>query len=153
MKASLLLPRYYKMIGIILFSIGIIGFIMINNYNLELKLFDNKFFKSNSLSSILTKTDNFSMTLVIILTLLGLLFMGFSKLKIEDEMTTMIRLKSLQWAVYICVTLLIIISLFTFSVSFLIYCLINWFLFLGAYCVIFNFQIWRLNLLIQKDAK
>ena len=48
-------------------------------------------------------------------TLVGLMLIGFSKLKIEDEYSQKIRLDSLLWATYLNVGLLILATLFIYG--------------------------------------
>ncbi|RZK41603.1 MAG: hypothetical protein EOO90_10490 [Pedobacter sp.] len=61
----------------------------------------------------------FSYPLIYICFVFGLLLWSFSKYKIEDEMTKSQRLESLQLAVYFNYFLLLIATLFTYSLDFL----------------------------------
>lgn len=87
----------------------------------------------------------------ILLVVFGLLFIAFSKERIEDEQITQVRLDSLQWAVYI-----------NYAVFILCVILINGndFITIVAYSVItpliyfiirFRWKIYRLNRLIKNN--
>ncbi len=82
MKTSFLLPNSYKRIGIILFSIGLIIWIVTQRgvFNSQL----------NHTTKVVTLTISFFSFLI------GLYFITFSKEIVEDEFINSIRLKSFQ---------------------------------------------------------
>ena len=82
MKTSILLPNPYKRIGIILFSIGLIIWIVTQR-----GIFNSQF---NHTTKVVTLTVSFFSFLI------GLYFVTFSKEVVEDEYINSIRLKSFQ---------------------------------------------------------
>lgn len=82
MKTTLLLPSPYKKIGIILFSIGLIIWIVTQRgiFNSQL----------NHTTKVVTLTISFFSFLI------GLYFITFSKEVVEDEYINSVRLKSFQ---------------------------------------------------------
>jgi hypothetical protein len=99
MKPTLLLPRYFKIIGSILAAPGIVlGALFQFDYRylpfLDYGNADHGHIFWGSMS-----TANFTDEVSITLSILGLLFIGFSKFRNEDEQVSIIRLKSLYWAV------------------------------------------------------
>ncbi len=80
MKISMVLPRYFKWIGLVLFLIGC--FIPDAQLNLD-------------------DVNNPIGLLIQILSFSGLIMMAASRIKEEDEWVQYIRLNSLQWAILI----------------------------------------------------
>jgi hypothetical protein len=81
----------------------------------------------------------------ILLIVSGLLFIGFSKEKIEDEQISQIRLDSLQWAVYFNYALFIICVLFIYGVHFIPVLIFNIISPLIFFIIRFRWKIYQLN--------
>lgn len=147
MKTKLLFPSFFKVPGLLLFLVGLGLFTAWSKFGLEfrwLKLPDS----NGSLSSLANSSDNYTFSLALSLVLLGLVFLGFSKLKLEDEMIAAIRLRSLQMSIYITVFSFLFVTMFTFSFAFLTYAMWLWYGFLFLYCAIFYSKI-----ILLKSAK
>jgi len=87
MIPKILFPRYFKWVGLVIY---LIMFIYGGYYGQIYKLDD----------------VNFSTGLYIQLGIFaGLIMMIYAKLKVEDEMTTQIRMVSLQWAILVFIIL------------------------------------------------
>lgn len=130
MKPKLLFPNKFRYLGYILAVPGfILGyFVLFHEYRIP--DFAVKMRAKNYIDR--SMYENFTNELALTLVIVGLLFIAFSKLKREDELTSRIRLNTLYWAVLInyflygMYTLLNIfilrkalwdeLSLFTFSV-------------------------------------
>ena len=95
MLPNLLLPRYFKFIGLSLYLIGF----AINFYFLP---------------DLLDATNGTSL-LIQILILLGLLLFCNSKQKYEDEFIQHCRLKSIQWAVLLFVFLRVVFKIMVYT--------------------------------------
>ncbi len=121
--------------------VGFALFIACNNYNFQFGFLKLKT-KTNSL---LATTDNYTFSSAIILMLVGLVFIAFSRLKNEDEMVAHIRLISLQISVYCGVALFMLLTLFTFSFAFLVYSILLWYIMLVVFCVMFYGKIFLLR--------
>jgi hypothetical protein len=65
------------------------------------------------------KYDDIRFELVITLFILGCIFIGFSKLKSEDEFTIKLRLESLLWAVYINFGIFLLSVIFIYGLIFI----------------------------------
>ncbi|WP_295668976.1 hypothetical protein [uncultured Mucilaginibacter sp.] len=81
----------------------------------------------------------------ILLIVSGLLFIGFSKEKIEDEQISQIRLDSLQWAVYFNYALFIVCVLFIYGVHFIPVLIFNIISPLIFFIIRFRWKIYQLN--------
>lgn len=61
---------------------------------------------------------NFTDEIATIGSIIGLIFIAFSKVKFEDEYVSKIRLESLQWAIYLNFVLLIIATIFVHGLAY-----------------------------------
>ena len=119
MKLNFLLPNKWKKWGWGMFLIGLGLFITEISTNgsikLELPIFGHwgsNFILDNNISTDGTSYWGFKVhdvmpTLILILSVIGLLMMYFSREKVEDEMTSKMRLDSLAWATILnCILIL-----------------------------------------------
>jgi len=83
--------------------------------------------------------------IIILLIVFGLLFIAFSKEKIEDEQISQLRLDSLQWAVYFNYALFIVCVLFVYGVHFIPVLIFNIISPLVFFIIRFQWKIYRLN--------
>jgi hypothetical protein len=86
-----------------------------------------------------------------ILVLCGLLFIAFSKEKIEDEQIIKLRLESLQWAIYLNYAIFILGIAFTSNIHVRDILLLNIWTPLVFFIVRFRWVIFKLNRSIQED--
>jgi amino acid transporter len=77
--------------------------------------------------------------------IMGLVFVAFSKRKLEDERVTHLRLTSLLWATYLTYALLIVITLFVFGMPFLWVLIINMIALLVVFIARFEFVLYKTN--------
>lgn len=124
MKPTLLLPHYFKIIGFILAVTGVILGALFKFDDRYLPFLDyngghsgHSIIESNGSNNL---TDEAATTLAI----LGLLFIGFSKFRPENQRTATLRLKALYWAVLVNAALITVLMLnlidFSHSVNFAI---------------------------------
>lgn len=146
MKTSYLIPHKYKLLGWILFVIGIISglIIFIGEYDydiLKIKvlsiygrdgLFGTKGFFKIIENSILDE-------IVALCIIVGGLLVGFSKECIEDEFIYKLRKDSLVWAIIFNYVVLIFAVLFVYNFSFFDVLVFNMFTPLLFFVIRFNF--------------
>lgn len=99
MKSRLLFPHRFKLIGWLLAIPGfMLGYLVVYNdykipgFGLQLRATSQLF---------LPAYENFTNELALTLVVAGLIFIAFSKQKIEDELTANIRLNALYWAILV----------------------------------------------------
>lgn len=97
-KKYTLLPVYFKKIGIIVILLSFLPLIFVKTFDIELIHYQKELCK----------------TLTLNILILGLLFIAWSRDKIEDEMTMSIRLSSMAWTFLWAVLLVVIKPLFDF---------------------------------------
>lgn len=76
-----LLPKYFKRIGLIVMILAFVPAVIVKSMNVEMVQLQKELFRIFTLNAFI----------------LGLLFVAWSKDKVEDEMTLAIRLKAMAW--------------------------------------------------------
>jgi hypothetical protein len=124
MEPRFLFPHRYKFIGWVLAipSIVLGLFVLFNDLSFDFLTvqlpFEYYFSDTFTLGNSKTHgTDevtalNFTDEIATIGSILGLLLVAFSKVRVEDEYVSKIRLESLQWAIYLNFALLILATIF-----------------------------------------
>lgn len=84
-------------------------------------------------------------TLVPSLYFLGCLFVGFSKEKQEDELTTMLRERSLVWTMLVYYALYVFVALFVYGIFYLYVRTIIFYLLPLTYILLFKISLYRLR--------
>jgi hypothetical protein len=97
-KKYTLLPVYFKKIGIVVILLSFLPLIIVKAFDIELIKSQKELFK----------------TLTLNILILGMVFIAWSRDKIEDEMTMSIRLSSMAWTFLWAVLLVVIKPLFDF---------------------------------------
>jgi hypothetical protein len=83
---------------------------------------------------------------------LSLLFIGFSKEKVEDEQIAQLRLDSLQWAIYFNYALFILCIIFIYGFSFFSVLVYNVITPLIFFIIRFRWKIYSLNRSLKADV-
>jgi len=147
MKTNYLLPNKYKTIGWILFVLGIIIgiFLFFSDYEsnaLTIKVMsihndDAIFREENGFFKIIENSilDELAALAIII----GGLFVGFTKEKVEDEFIYKLRKDSLVWAIIFNYTILIFTIIFIYNFTFFDVLVFNMFTPLLFFIFRFNF--------------
>ena len=94
-------------------------------------------------------SNNLTDELACIGVIVGLLFIGFSREKIEDEMSGQLRLEALQWSVYANYLVLIVAMLTVYDSAFFEVLIYNMFTLLLVFIVRYRWLIWRNNALLS----
>lgn len=99
MKAKFLFPHYFRLIGWLLAIPGfVLGYLNvfqsyeIPGFGLKLREKDGMFIPA---------FENFTNELALTLVIIGLVFIAFSRLKREDELSASLRLNALYWAILV----------------------------------------------------
>ena len=146
MKTNYLLPNKYKLMGWILFIIGLIlGFM------LYLSEYDTEFLSIKVLSiyndPILGSDKGFFKViensivdeLIALLIIVGGLIVGFTREKVEDEFIYKLRKDSLVWAIIFNYSILIFTIIFVYDLAFFDVLVFNMFTPLVFFIIRFNF--------------
>ncbi len=138
-----LFPHSFKKIGWIMFyPFAAIGIWFLADPDWFAPFWDNVFDKPQSVwDGIMRYRDEVA---VIGLTL-SLLFIGFSREKIEDEYVAKLRGDSLVWSMLVGYGLLILATVFLYDENYLTFMLVNLFLILMLYIVKFTIALHRFS--------
>jgi len=147
MQTNYLLPNKYKILGWVLFIIGIIsGFkIVFSDYEYEpikakvLSIFNEGFLGSTEMEYFKIIETGISSELASIAIIIGGLIIGFSKEKVEDEFIYKLRKDSLVWAILFNYLVLIITIIFIYDLTFFHVLVYNMFTPLLFFIIRFNF--------------
>ena len=80
-KEAVLLPKYFKKIGLVVMILAFVPAVVVKSMNVEMVQSQKELFRIFTLNAFI----------------LGLLFVAWSKDKVEDEMTVALRLKAMAW--------------------------------------------------------
>lgn len=155
MKNSLLLPNRYKLLGWIIFLLfTVLGlFCMIE----EFKIPGFQFYEipKGSFESITFGFEDYNLTneLAALGITVGLLMIVFAKEKLEDEYLTMLRLKSLQWAVLVSYIILMVLNFSFYGLGFLILLVYNLWTTLVVFIIKFYWSLYQLKKEGMRDEK
>ena len=155
MEKSILFPNQFRKIGLTLISISIL-LIIIYQFGALSFLENISVFAIYNSGTPLDESesapeffkiiqDNFIFEVIISISIVGLVFFGFSKRKNEDKLIEKIRLNALLWATYIHFALYLLFTLFTFGLFYLNFMLIGIFTILIIYILRFEFKVHQLN--------
>ena len=148
MKTNYLLPNKYKTIGWILFSLGIISgiFFVAGGYESDLlivkvlSIYDGlNTTVSGKLSFFNIEENSIVDELIIIITILGGLLVGFSREKVEDEFIYKLRKDSLVWAIILNYAILLFATVFIYDLAYFHVLVFNMFTPLVFFILRFNF--------------
>ncbi len=151
MKKIPLLPGYFKWIGLGLILLSLLMYLGIIPERLisEIPVFafisdvdggelsDRKYFKWIE--------TNLAFTFNLMVSIIGLGFVAFSRLRIEDEMINSIRLYAWSWATILLVVYILLINIFIYGMVFLSFYYFIPHLFILFYLAFFYVNIFKLN--------
>lgn len=139
MKTRFLFPYYFKFIGLGLFLTHVLVALFWRvDYN-------------NSNGGLFTPSHLFFLC-TLLLMVIGLLMIAFSKEKVEDEQIAQLRLDSLQWAIYVNYTLIIITLVFTTGWEIYHILQVNLWVPILFFIARFRWMMYRLNRLPKEGA-
>ncbi|WP_295936775.1 hypothetical protein [uncultured Alistipes sp.] len=84
-------------------------------------------------------------TIIILGLVVGVMLVACSRERIEDEMTSQIRLRSLMSALYVYFIAVILITLFVYDISYILWMTYAMFGFTLVFLAIFQWQLWRVR--------
>ncbi|MDU8887201.1 hypothetical protein RXV94_13600 [Yeosuana sp. MJ-SS3] len=146
MQTNYLLPNKYKILGWVLFTIGLAFgiFLLLNEYESDLLnakvlaiYYEGIFDSQDGFFKIIN--NNIVDELATICIIIGGLIVGFTKEKIEDEFIYKLRKDSLVWAIIVNYLILIFTIVFIYNMTFFHVLVLNMFTPLIFFIIRFNF--------------
>jgi len=158
MKTRFLFPNKLKTLGWILFVPAVIFTILISVLHLNIDEYLNVNVLAIYSDEIFGNTEFFKIIknsivdeLLTIAMIVGGILIGFSKLKVEDEMISKIRYESLVWATYLNYGLILLFTIFVYGTPYLNVLFHNMFTLLLFFIIRFHYMIYKLNKTNQDD--
>jgi cytochrome b561 len=147
MRQNLLLPHGFKTIGwIILVPSIILGIAIVTGLLDPDKLLGSFHLSKLSSKNIFTSAaEQWSNTTLIFGIVIGVLFVACSRERIEDELTSQVRLDSLLLALYIYFGATILINFFAYGPNYLVWMTYSVLGFMLLFLTIFRLKLWRLR--------
>ncbi|HMR18782.1 MAG TPA: hypothetical protein PKA53_05745 [Sphingobacterium sp.] len=96
---------------------------------------------------------NLDFTLDLVVSIMGLGFIAFSRLRTEDEMINSIRLYAWSWATILLFAYILLISIFIYGMAFFSFYYLIPHLFILFYLIFFYVDIFKLNRKGSKDEE
>ncbi|MEI7490721.1 MAG: hypothetical protein WCK92_04920 [Bacteroidota bacterium] len=146
-NSKILLPRYFRYIGIILTIAGLVFTVIRFGYGIKPEFLEAKVFVVYAsylqTSEFRVITNNISEEICGTTLLLGLFFLAFSRFKNETEKIWALRTRSFVYSMYAHSAILLFCLLFIYGWGFLMVMTANLFFFLMLYNVWFYILLYR----------
>jgi hypothetical protein len=150
MKKIPLLPRYFRWIGLVLLVVGLVlhyrSLYVPGGAQMFIKTFviySDKWQDGETWFNF--TTVDYELTLQLIVYLISLTFIAFSRNKVEDEMINSIRLYSWSWAIIFVIIFAFISTLCVYGLAYLSFACMYIEVLLLFYIIIFWVNIWQMN--------
>jgi hypothetical protein len=145
MKTNFLFPNRFKTAGWIVFiPAAILGFFyLIFDYTPDFLHVQALFIDSESAFS--ATNNNLIDEISGVFSIIGLLFIAFSKEKTEDEYISRIRVESLVWATYVNYIILLLGIIFVYGFTFFYILIFNMFTILLFFIIRFNWVLYKIR--------
>lgn len=156
MKTQLLLPNYYKVIGLVILLLSTALWIYVTVSGNDLPIAETNMFAvvngdvSGKSKYFNIDKVNLTYTLIGVFFIAGSLLIAFSREKTEDEYIMKLRLSSFQWAVLVNYLLLLFLFLFVYGIDFITVMLYNMFTTIILFIVRFNYLLLKNRLSDEK---
>ena len=102
-------------------------------------------FDEESNSGFFRMADTGMFSIAMPLLIIGLIFIGFSKEKVEDEFVQYLRSQSLIWATYVTAALFIVATLLVYGITYIYVPYLVFFVFLILFIIKFRIELHRFN--------
>ena len=146
MKKNYLFPHHFRVIGWVLAIVAVAGYLWLPEINFKMpSLYFDTFFDDENESGFFRMARANSLSIAMILLTIGLLFIGFSKEKVEDEFVQYLRAQSLIWATYVTATLFIATTLLIYGISYIYIPFLVFYVFLILFIIKFKVELYRFN--------
>ncbi len=146
MNKNYLFPRRFRVIGWVLAIAAVAAFFLLKNWFFKMPaLYYDAFFEDEAEKGFFQMARSGILTLAMPVFTIGLLFIGFSKEKVEDEFVGHIREQSLVWATYVTAALFILATLFIAGVAYTYVPYLVFFVFLILFIVKFRIELHSFN--------
>ena len=146
MKKNYLFPHRFRIIGWVLAIVAVVGYLCFPEFHFKMpSLYFDTFFDDENESGFFRMATANSLSIAMILLTIGLLFIGFSKEKVEDEFVQYLRAQSLIWATYVTAILFIVTTLLIYGIAYIYVPFLVFYVFLILFIIKFRIEVHRFN--------
>lgn len=146
MNKNYLFPHRFQMVGWVLAIAAVAAVFILKNWFFNMpSLYYDGFFDDEVEDGFFRMARSGILTLAMPLFTIGLIFIGFSKEKVEDEFVHHLREQSLVWATYVTAALFILATLFIGGFAYTYVPYLVFFVFLILFIVKFKIALHRFN--------
>ena len=146
MNKNYLFPHRFRIIGWVLAIVAVAGYLCLPEFHFKMpSLYFDTFFDDENESGFFRMARTNSLSIAMILLTIGLLFIGFSKEKVEDEFVQYLRAQSLIWATYVTATLFIATTLLIYGIAYIYVPFLVFYVFLILFIIKFRIEVHRFN--------
>lgn len=146
MNKNYLFPHQFRVIGWVLAIVAVVGYLCLPEIHFKMpSLYFDTFFDDENESGFFRMATANSLSIAMILLTIGLLFIGFSKEKIEDEFVQYLRAQSLIWATYVTAILFIATTLLIYGIAYIYVPFLVFYVFLILFIIKFRIEVHRFN--------
>ena len=146
MKKNYLFPHQFRIVGWVLAIVAVVGYLCLPEFHFKMpSLYFDVFFDDDNESVFFRMARTTSLSIAMILLTIGLLFIGFSKEKVEDEFLHYLRAQSLIWATYVTAILFITATLLIYGFAYIYVPYLLFYVFLVLFIIKFRIEVHRFN--------
>ena len=146
MNKNYLFPHQFRIVGWVLAIVALVGYLLLPEIHFKMpSLYFDTFFDDENESGFFRMATANSLSIAMILLTIGLLFIGFSKEKVEDEFVQYLRAQSLIWATYVTAILFIATTLLIYGIAYIYVPFLVFYVFLILFIIKFRIEVHRFN--------
>ena len=146
MNKNYLFPHQFRIVGWVLAIVAVVGYLWLPEIHFKMpSLYFDTFFDDENESGFFRMATANSLSIAMILLTIGLLFIGFSKEKVEDEFVQYLRAQSLIWATYVTAILFIATTLLIYGIAYIYVPFLVFYVFLLLFIIKFRIEVHRFN--------
>ena len=146
MNKNYLFPHQFRIVGWVLTIVVVVGYLWLPEFHFKMPaLYFDVLFDDDNESGFFRMARANGLSIAMILLTIGLLFIGFSKEKVEDEFLHYLRAQSLIWATYVTAILFIAATLLIYGLSYIYVPFLVFYVFLLLFIIKFRIEVYRFN--------
>ena len=146
MNKNYLFPHRFRIIGWVLAIVAVVGYLWLPEIHFKMpSLYFDTFFDDDNESGFFRMARTNTLSIAMPLLTIGLLFIGFSKEKVEDEFVQYLRAQSLIWSTYVTSALFIIATILIYGIAYIIVPYLVFYAFLILFIIKFRIELRRFN--------
>lgn len=146
MKKNYLFPHQFQWVGLVIAIVAFVALIIGSIYDSSIHmpaLYLDVLFDDDYKSGFFRMAETGMFSIAMPLLIIGLIFIGFSKEKVEDEFVQYLRSQSLIWSTYVTAALFILGTLLIYGMTYLYIPYLVFFVFLLLFVIKFKIAMLR----------